>query len=109
MGDSNRDSDMELLSRFRSGLAGLSMVQPADHPGDYWADTASVMTLVIEAWASIGPRVKSQISAQAITKLIDDAMDAFVDRDDAKLRHALSSAYSIWTVHEFTEQVKSTS
>jgi cell division protein ZapA (FtsZ GTPase activity inhibitor) len=63
----------------------------------------------IEAGALIGPRINPQVHRQAITKLIDDAMDAFACRNDGQLRQALSMAYSIWTTHELTERVKSTS
>jgi hypothetical protein len=107
--DKDQREDIDPVRQFRIGLAGLSKLEPADMPGrDYWADAASAMTRVIEAWSLIGPLVGSDVHGQAITKLIDDAMNAFACRDDAQLRLALSTAYSIWTTYEFTDQIKNT-
>jgi hypothetical protein len=109
MDTEDQREDIDPVRQFRIGLAGLSKLEPADMPGhDYWAEAASAMTRVIEAWSWIGPRVGSEAHGKAITKLIDDAMDAFACRDDAQLREALSAAYSLWTSYEFTEQVKNT-
>jgi hypothetical protein len=106
VGNEDQGSGKDLVGQFRSGLAGLSKLKPADFPGgDYWADAASAMTRVIEAWALIAPCVGSSAHRQAVTKCIDDAMDAFACRDDAQLRLALGGAYSTWTVYEFTDQI----
>ncbi len=82
-------------------------MEPAEHCGEYWVDTASAMTRVIEACSVIGRRLRSTARGDAISALIDQAMDAFVCRDDKALREALKTAYSDWVTLEFTEQVKS--
>ena len=106
MSTEDQDDAVDLISQFRIGLAGLSCVEPPDICGSYWADTASAMTRVIEAWSVIRPRLRLTAHGDAITALIDQAMDAFACRDDEALRNALKTAYSAWVALEFSQQVK---
>ena len=108
MSTDGQDDAFDLISQFRIGLAGLSCMEPADQREKYWADAASAMTRVIEAWSVICPRLRSTAHGDAITALIDQAMDAFACRDDKAIRVALKTAYSAWVTLEFTEQVKNT-
>ena len=108
MSTEDQDDAVDLISQFRIGLAGLSCMEPADQREKYWADAASAMTRVIEAWSVICPRLRSTAHGDAITALIDQAMDAFACRDDKAIRVALKTAYSAWVTLEFTEQVKNT-
>ena len=105
MSTEDQDDAVDLISQFRIGLAGLSCMEPADQREKYWADAASAMTRVIEAWSVICPRLRSTAHGDAITALIDQAMDAFACRDDKTLRNALKTAYSAWVTLEFTAQV----
>jgi hypothetical protein len=94
------EDETDVISELRSRLMGLSMMKPADHPGDYWASVASALALVTETWTNIGPRTAVPLHRQMIDRLIDTAKQALAVRDDEQLRLATGAAYAQWTIHQ---------